>query len=51
MKRYLFWKAPLSKAVMILEDSGKGSKLYWYGITFGYFGIGVLVMRKEQTEP
>lgn len=43
----LFWKAPINKTVHLLENSGK-RELFWYGITIGQIGFGVLASVERQ---
>ena len=43
----LFWKAPINKTVHLLEASGK-RELFWYGITIGQIGFGVLASVERQ---
>ena len=43
----IIWNAPVGKTSDILEISGKRD-LFWYGITIGQVGFGVLVSRERQ---
>lgn len=43
----LIWNAPVGKATDLLEVSGK-RELFWYGVTVGQVGFGVLVSRLRQ---
>jgi len=38
----LFWKAPVGRAAQMLQDNGK-RELFWYGVTIGQIGFGLLV--------
>ena len=43
----LFWKAPIHKTVTLLDESGK-RELFWYGVTIGQIGFGILASEKRQ---
>ena len=43
----IFWEAPLSKTVRILDDVN-GHELYFYGVTIGWLGLGIVVGKKRQ---
>lgn len=43
----LIWNAPVGKTADLLEVSGK-RELFWYGVTVGQVGFGVLVSRLRQ---
>ena len=43
----LIWKAPIRKTVSLLNESGK-RELFWYGVTIGQIGFGVLASEKRQ---
>ena len=43
----LFWKAPIHKTVALLDESSK-RELFWYGVTIGQIGFGILASEKRQ---
>jgi hypothetical protein len=43
----LIWNAPVGKTADLLETSGK-RELFWYGVTVGQVGVGLLVSRERQ---
>ena len=43
----IIWNAPVGKSTDLLEASGK-RELFWYGVTVGQVGIGLLVSRERQ---
>jgi hypothetical protein len=47
MNRFIFWNAPVSKTVRILDHT-KGRELFFYGITIGWFGIGFVIGRERK---
>lgn len=46
----VFWKTSINKTVALLEESGK-RELFWYGVTIGQFGFGVLTSIERQPTP
>jgi hypothetical protein len=43
----IIWNAPVGKTVDLLEISDK-RELFWYGVTVGQVGFGLLVSRLRQ---
>lgn len=43
----IIWKAPVRKAASLLSQSGK-RELFWYGVTIGQVGFGILASEKRQ---
>ncbi len=43
----IIWKAPIGKTSDLLELSGN-RELFWYGVTIGQIGFGVLASEKRQ---
>ena len=44
---FLSWNMPLSKTVRLL-DNENGRELFYYGISIGWVGLGVVVGRMRQ---
>lgn len=45
----LFWRYPLWKGIAFVQ--AHGWRTYWYGITLGQIGIGVMVRRRSEESP
>lgn len=42
----IIWNSPLGKTEEIVNE--KDRNLFWYGVTIGQIGFGILVSRKRQ---